>query len=130
LRELAAARRRFGYRRLGYLLAREGLKPNHKKLLRLYREEGLKLRRRGGRKRALGTRAPMALPQGPNQRWSLDFVSDAFGCGRRFRILCVVDDFTRECLALVPDTSLSGVRVARELNKIAATRGKPLAVVS
>ena len=70
LRELAAARRRFGYRRLGYLLAREGLKPNHKKLLRLYREEGLKVRRRGGRKRALGTRAPMALPQGPNQRWS------------------------------------------------------------
>ena len=130
LRELAAARRRFGYRRLGYLLARERLKPNHKKLLRLYREEGLKLRRRGGRKRALGTRAPMALPQGPNQRWSLDFVSDAFGCGRRFRILCVVDDFTRECLALVPDTSLSGARVARELDKIVAIRGKPLAVVS
>ena len=130
LRELAAARRRFGYRRLGYLLAREGLKPNHKKLLRLYREEGLKVRRRGGRKRALGTRAPMALPQGPNQRWSLDFVSDAFGCGRRFRILCVVDDFTRECLALVPDTSLSGARVARELDMIAAIRGKPLAVVS
>jgi putative transposase len=123
-------RRRFGYRRLGYLLAREGLKPNHKKLLRLYREEGLKLRRCGGRKRALGTRAPMALPQGPNQRWSLDFVSDAFGCGRRFRILCVVDDFTRECLALVPDTSLSGARVARELDKIVAIRGKPLAVVS
>jgi putative transposase len=90
LRELAVVRRRFGYRRLGYLLAREGLKPNHEKLLRLYHEEGLKLRRRGGRKRALGTRAPMALPQGPNQRWSLDFVSDAFGCGRRFRILCVV----------------------------------------
>jgi len=130
LRELAAVRRRFGYRRLGYLLAREGLKPNHKKLLRLYREAGLKLRRRGGRKRALGSRAPMALPQGPNQRWSLDFVSDAFGCGRRFRILCVVDDFTRECLALVPDTSLSGARVARELDMIAAVRGKPLAVVS
>jgi transposase InsO family protein len=117
-------------RRLGYLLAREGLKPNHKKLLRLYREEGLKVRRRGGRKRPLETRAPMALPQGPNQRWSLDFVSDALGCGRRFRILCVVDDFTRECLALVPDTSLSGARVARELDKIAVIRGKPLAVVS
>jgi putative transposase len=130
LRELAAERRRFGYRRLGYLLAREGLKPNHKKLLRLYREEGLKVRRRGGRKRALGTRAPMTLPQGPNQRWSLVFVSDAFGCGRRFRILCVVDDFTRECLALVPDTSLSGARVVRELDTIAAIRGKPLAVVS
>ena len=112
------------------MLAREGLAPNHKKLLRIYREEGLKVRRRGGRKRALGTRAPMTLPQGPNQRWSLDFVSDALGCGRRFRILCVVDDFTRECLALVADTSLSGARVAREFDAIVALRGKPLAVVS
>jgi len=130
LRELAAERRRFGYQRLGYLLAREGVRPNHQKLLRIYREEGLKVRRRGGRKRALGTRAPMTLPQGPNQRWSLDFVSDAFACGRRFRILCVVDDFTRESLALVGDTSLSGARVARELYAIVAVRGKPLAVVS
>jgi len=77
LRELAGERRQFGYRRLGYLLAREGLAPNHKKLLRIYREEGLKVRRRGGRKRALGTRAPMTVPQEPNERWSLDFVSDA-----------------------------------------------------
>ncbi|MCM0033483.1 MAG: IS3 family transposase [Sandarakinorhabdus limnophila] len=130
LRELAGERRRFGYRRLGYLLAREGLVPNHKKLLRIYREEGLKVRRRGGRKRALGTRAPMTMPQGPNQRWSLDFVSDAFACGRRFRILCVVDDFTRECLALVADTSLSGARVARELDGVLVARGKPLTVVS
>ena len=130
LRELAGERRRFGYRRLGYLLEREGITPNHKKLLRIYREEGLKVRRRRGRKRALGTRAPMALPQGPNQRWSLDFVSDAMACGRRFRLLCVVDDFTRECLALVADTSLSGVRVARELGAIVARRGKPLCVVS
>jgi putative transposase len=131
LRELAGERRRFGYRRLGYLLAREGLVPNHKKLLRIYREEGLKVRRRGGRKRALGTRAPtMMMPQGPNQRWSLDFVSDAFACGRRFRILCVVDDFTRECLALVADTSLSGLRVARELDRVLAALGKPLTVVS
>jgi putative transposase len=68
----------FGYRRLGYLLAREGITPNHKKLLRIYREEGLRVRRRSGRKRALGTRAPMTIPQGPNQRWSLDFVSDSF----------------------------------------------------
>ncbi len=88
------------------------------------------MRRRGGRKRALGTRAPMTMPQGPNQRWSLDFVSDAFACGRRFRILCVVDDFTRECLALVADTSLSGARVARELDGVLAARGKPLTVVS
>jgi putative transposase len=101
LRELAAERRRFGYRRLGYLLARESITPNHKKLLRIYREEGLGVRRRGGRKRALGTRRPMVLPDGPDQRWSLDFVSDSLICGRRFRILCVVDDYTRECLALV-----------------------------
>jgi putative transposase len=73
LRELAAQRRRFGYRRLHILMHREGLSMNHKKLRRLYREEGLQVRRRGGRKRALGTRAPIALPQGANQRWSLDF---------------------------------------------------------
>ena len=78
---------------------------NHKKLFRLYREERLVVRRRGGRKRALGTRAPMTLPQGPNQRWSLDFVSDVLADGRRFRVLVAVDDFTRECLALVVDTS-------------------------
>jgi putative transposase len=130
LRELAAERRRFGYRRLGYLLAREGITPNHKKLLRIYREENLRVRRRGGRKRALGTRAPMVLPDGANQRWSLDFVSDTLTCSRRFRILCVVDDFTRECLTLVADTSLSGVRVARELTQPIGLRGKPHTVVS
>ena len=106
LHELASVRRRFGYRRLHILLAREGIIMNHKKFRRLYREERLQVRRRSGRKRALGTRAPMALPQGPNQRWSLDFLSDAFADGRRFRILAIVDDFTRECLALVPNTSL------------------------
>ena len=130
LRELATERRRFGYRRLGYLLAREGITPNHKKLLRIYREENLRVRRRGGRKRALGTRAPMVLPDGPNQRWSLDFVSDTLTCSRRFRILCVVDDYTRECLALVADTSLSGMRVAWELTRLVGIRGKPHTVVS
>ena len=80
---------------------------NHKKLYRLYREEGLAVRRRRGRKRATGTRAPLALPQAPDQRWSLDFVSDCLAA-RRFRILVVVDDFTRECLAAVADTSISG----------------------
>ncbi|GLK46984.1 hypothetical protein GCM10017612_49060 [Novosphingobium resinovorum] len=104
--------------------------PNHKKLLRVYREENLRIRRRGGRNRALGTRAPMVLPDGPNQRWSLDFVSDTLTCSRRFRILCVVDDYTRECLALVADTSLSGVRVARELTRLIGMRGKPHTVVS
>ena len=130
LRELAAQRRRFGYRRLLVLLDREGLHMNHKKLRRLYREERLQVRRRGGRKRALGTRAPMTIPQGANQRWSLDFLSDAFSDGRRFRILAVVDDFTRECLCLVADTSLSGGRVARELDVIAMHRGLPSGVVS
>src|SRR5450755_3046902 len=76
------------------------------------------VRRRSGRKRALGTRAPMAIPQGPNQRWSLDFLSDPFTDDRRFRILAIVDNFTCECLALVPDTSLPGLRVVCELNAV------------
>ncbi len=130
LRELAAVRRRFGYRRLHILLRREGAHMNHKKLRRLYAEERLQVRRRGGRKRALGSRAPMAIPQGPNQRWSLDFLSDALADGRRFRILAVVDDFTRECLCLVADTSLSGLRVARELDAVIAGRGRPAMCVS
>ena len=130
MRELAAIRRRFGYRRLLVLMRREGLVMNHKKFRRLYREERLQVRRRGGRKRALGTRAPLAIPQGPNQRWSLDFLSDAFVEGRRFRIMAVVDDFTRECLALIADTSLPGLRVVRELEIIIAQRGRPAMCVS
>jgi putative transposase len=130
LKELALERRRFGYRRLHILLRREGIELNHKKLFRLYREERLTVKKRGGRKRALGTRAPMTLPQEPNQRWSLDFVSDMLADGRRFRVLVVVDDFTRESLALVVDTSLSGMRVARELDAIAQARGRPLRIVS
>lgn len=127
---LAAERRRFGYRRLHLMLKREGTTVNHKRLFRIYREEKLVVRKRGGRKRALGTRAPMTIPQGVNQRWSLDFVSDALADGRRIRVLTVVDDFTRECLALVVDTSLSGVRVARELDAVIARRAKPNLVVS
>ena len=95
LRELSSQRRRFGYRRLHILLQREGFDVNWKKLYRIYKEERLTVRKRGGRKRALGTRAPMTIPQGPNQRWSLDFVSDSLACDRRFRILCVIDDFSR-----------------------------------
>lgn len=96
LRELANERRRFGYRRLGILLAREGFKVNHKKLFRLYREEGLAVRRSRSRKRALGTRRPILVSDNANQRWSLDFVSDAFEDGQRLRVLCIVDDCTRE----------------------------------
>jgi putative transposase len=130
LRELAHQRRRFGYRRLHVLLRREGFQVNHKRLFRLYREERLAVRRRGGRKRALGTRAPIGAAELPNDRWSLDFASDQFLDGRRLRILAVVDDCTRECLALVTDTSISGIRVARELDRLIAMAGKPKAIVS
>ena len=125
LKALAQERRRFGYRRLHVLLRREGHAVNKKRVQRLYREEKLTVRRRGGRKRAVGTRAPIGVPLQPNERWSLDFVSDQMTDGRRFRILAVVDDCTRECLALVPDTSLSGARVARELDTIVGQRGRP-----
>jgi len=130
IRELAAQRRRFGYRRLHVMLTREGQHMNHKRFRRLYREEKLQVRRRSGRKRALGVRAPLQLPSGPNERWSLDFVSDCLMDGRRFRILAVVDDFTRESLALIPDTSLSGARVARELDALIPRHGKPVSCVS
>ena len=130
LRELAHQRRRFGYRRLHILLRRDGLTLNRKKTQRLYREEGLTVRRRKGRKRAVGARAPAPVPALPNQRWSLDFVHDQMITGRRFRVFNVVDDVTRECLAAVPDTSISGKRVVRELTDLIARRGKPGMIVS
>jgi len=130
LRALAGLRRRFGYRRLGWLLEREGAKVNLKKVYRLYREEGLAVKRRRGRRRAIGARAPIVVPQELNQRWSLDFVSDQLANGRRFRLLNVIDDFNSECLASVPDFSLSGLRVIRELEAIIAHRGKPAMIVS
>lgn len=91
IKTVAKERRRFGYRRLQVMVERQGWQVNHKKFRRIYREEKLQVRRRGGRKRALGSRRPMVVPDGPNQRWSLDFVSDALTDGRRFRILTVVD---------------------------------------
>jgi len=127
---LPQERRRFGYRRIHVLLKREGHAVNHKRLFRLYREERLSVRKRGGRRRAIGTRAPLLAPLLPNQRWSLDFVSDQMTDGRRFRVLTVVDDCTRECLALVADTSLSELRVARELTRLMMERRKPQMVVS
>jgi len=130
MKAIAHERRRFGYRRQHVLLRREGHVVNHKRLFRLYREEKLAVRRRSSRKRALGTRAPMMIPVMPNERWSLDFVSDQLTDGRRFRILTVVDDCTRECLALIADTSLSGLRVARELEALMAERGRPAMIVS
>ncbi|MER8996197.1 IS3 family transposase [Mesorhizobium sp. M0678] len=130
LRDLANARRRFGYRRL-FILLRQGGEPSGiNRIYRLYREEGLTVRKRRSRRRAVGTRAPILVEARPNARWSLDFVHDQFACGRRFRILNVVDDVTRECLAAIPDTSISGRRVARELTELIAHRGKPGMIVS
>lgn len=126
----AHQRKRFGYRRIHILLKREGLKVNHKRVYRLYTESCLKVLKRGGRKRALGNRSPLQKLDKPNARWSLDFVSDALSNGRRIRILTIVDDFTRECLKLVTDTSLNGVRVARELSEIIQQRGAPEAILS
>src|SRR4051794_8976317 len=130
LKALAQQRRRFGYRRLYVLLRREGQLVNKKRVQRLYREERLTVRRRGGRKRALGTRRPLEVPVTPNQRWSLDFIHDQLTDGRRFRILAVVDDCTRQCLALIADTSISGRRVARELDDIIRQWGRPNIIVS
>ena len=130
MKAVASERRRFGYRRIHVMLQRQGIEMNLKKLRRLYSEERLQVRKRGGRKRALGTRRPMVVPDQPNRRWSLDFVSDALTDGRRFRVLAVVDDHTRECLGLIADTSLSGQRVVRELDAIIVRRGRPVTVVS
>ncbi|WP_338531004.1 IS3 family transposase [Nitratireductor thuwali] len=130
LRELANERRRFGYRRLFILLRREGEASGINRIYRLYREEGLAVRKRRSRRRAVGTRAPILVEARPNARWSLDFVHDQFACGRRFRVLNIVDDVTRECLAAVPDTSISGRRVARELTDLIGRRGKPGMIVS
>lgn len=130
LRDLANERRRFGYRRLFVLLRRDGEPSGINRIYRLYREEGLTVRKRRARRRAVGTRAPILVEAKANARWSLDFVHDQLACGRRFRILNVVDDVTRECLAAIPDTSISGRRVARELTGLIERRGKPDMIVS
>jgi putative transposase len=130
MKAIAAKRRRFGYRRIGVMLERKGMTMNHKKLYRLYTEEKLGVRRRRGRKRARGSRTPMPEALRPGERWSLDFLSDTFGASRRFRILAVNDDCCRENLCLMADTSISGARVARELDALVRLYGKPTSIVS
>ncbi len=130
LRDLANERRRFGYRRLFILLRREGELSGINRIYRLYREEGLAVRKRRTRRKAIGTRAPILVEAKANARWSLDFVHDQFASGQRFRILNIMNDVTRECLAAIPDTSISGKRVVRELAEIIERRGKPEMIVS
>jgi putative transposase len=130
LRDLANQRRRFGYRRLFILLRDQGEPSGINRIYRLYREEGLTVRKRKARRKAIGTRAPILVEAKANARWSLDFVHDQLAQGRRFRILNIVDDVTRECLAAIPDTSISGKRVARELTMLIGKRGKPQMIVT
>ena len=130
LRDLANQRRRFGYRRLFILLREQGEPSGINRIYRLYREEGLTVRKRKARRKAIGTRTPILVEAKVNARWSLDFVHDQFAQGRRFRILNIVDDVTRVCLAAIPDTSILGKRVARELTMLIGARGKPQMIVS
>jgi putative transposase len=123
--ELAEERKRFGQYRVYVMLRREGWTVNHKRVARIYREEQLQVRRKRRRKMFSGVRVPLPVPQGPNQKWSMDFVMDVTSGGRRIRVLTIVDDFTRECLAVEVDTSLSGLRVARVLDRLGEFRGRP-----
>ena len=125
LRELAQQRRRFGSPKLHILLKRESLVVNHKRTERIYREEGLALRRKRRRKGAAGNRIVLPAPERPNERWSMDFVTDSIVTGRRFRALAIVDDYSRECPAIEVDTSLGGARVVGVLERLAETRGLP-----
>jgi putative transposase len=125
LRELAEQRKRFGSPLLHILLKREGLVINHKRTEKLYREEGLALRRKRRRKGVAGVRVIIPLLQRTNERWSMDFVTDSIVTGRRFRALVIVDDYSRECPAIELDISLGGRRVVGVLEKLAETRGLP-----
>lgn len=129
LKALACERPRFGYRRLHVMLLREGLKVNRKRVYRLYKQEGLTVRRKKRKRISLFGRKPLPIGSGPNERWSMDFVSDQLADGRSFRTLNVVDDFTRESLAIEVDVSLSGQRVARVLDRVIELRGMPKSIV-
>ena len=129
LKELAAQRMRFGYRRLTAMLLREGMPANHKRVYRLYREEGLAMRIRQRRRIRWNGAVTRPAATKPNQRWSMDFVSDCVSCGKVIRMLTLVDDCTRECPVIEVDTSLGGLRVGRVLDRMAIERGLPEAIV-
>ena len=129
LRALAAERPRFGYRRLHALLRREGVVVNHKRVQRLYGEEGLAVRRRSRKRLAREDHGAAPAPVRPDERWGLDFVSDTLASGRRIRMLCVLDLFTREALAIEVDVSLPGERVVAVLDRLARERGGPAELV-
>lgn len=130
IKETALERPRFGYRRVHMMICKKGLKINHKRIYRLYKAMGLKIRKRGSRRRAIGPRLIRRKATAPNQIWSLDFMSDRLADGRKIRLLNVIDVFSRECLKMVIDTSLNGSRVARELESLVQTKGRPEQIVS
>jgi putative transposase len=125
----AAVRARFGYRRLHILLERDGFIVNHKRVHRLYRAAGLQVRRRRRKRLTRAERVPLPTPSQARERWSMDFMADTLADGRGFRTLNIVDDFTRECLAIEVDRSLPGLRVARVLDRLASSVGLPQTIV-
>ena len=128
MREIAEKRKRFGAPRIGIMLERAGWKVNHKKVERIYAEEGLSLRRRKRRKKFVGPRVPLSVPSKPNQHLAMDFVEDRLKSGRKIRTLTIVDTFSRECPALEVDTSLGGRRVVRVLECLVERHGAPQAI--
>lgn len=129
LSALANQHPRYGYHRLHVLLAREGIEANHKRIHRLYRLEGLQVRQRKRKRIARVRRTKLPAPTAPNQQWSLDFQHDGLGNGRRFKCLNIVDDCTREYLAIEVDTSIGGARMARVLDRLVEMRGLPVSIV-
>lgn len=129
IRRLAEQRRRWGYRRIAVRLRREGWRDNHKRIARIYREEALQVRRRKRKRISRGEREPLMQPIGPNQLWAMDFMSDVAG-GRKIKLLAVIDCYTRECLRIEVDTSISGARVVRVLEELRAERGLPAQIMT
>lgn len=125
IKTIAYEKKRFGYRRIHMMLKREKIVVNHKKVFRIYRACGLKVLKRGGRKKTLGVRGLAFRATRPNQTWSLDFMHDALADGRKIRLLNIIDEYTRECLQITVDTSLNSRKVGNELEKLIDLRGKP-----
>lgn len=130
IRDLAAKKRRWGVPRIVYKLHSTGWKDNHKRIERIYQEEGLQVKRRKGRKAHVGEREPLEKPTGPNQVWAMDFVSDALATKRKIKMLTVIDCFNRECVRIEVDTSINGVRVARVMEELREQRGVPKKIIT
>lgn len=127
--ELAQSKPRYGRPRIIWLMRREGFLDNHKRLGRIYRELGLQVRKRPGKRKRSGIRLVLPAPSQPNELWSMDFMSDSLHSGRKIRLLTIVDDFTREAPAIEVDLSLTGERVAQVLDRLKLSRGLPKAII-